>query len=332
MQHALRGVCQPLLYCDIDPYCRDVLASLMKRGRLPRAPVLDDVRDISGIMRTIRESGKQVDMIISTSSCKGFSNIGAARGLQHPETKLMLISLELIRRIRPPLVFMENVPGMLNTNDGKDFALLLQAMRAFGYSARWGIYSAAQLGAHHVRKRWYAVFRHRTKPLPAHMPEVALGARFDWQPGAAPRKHLLDSASVPDAHKRLSALGNAVVPECARFAFVELLTGIRQPLPLPPCRPLKLQLNSSLAPQRRPRGSKPLTSPRVRKFTLPRFPTPRAGNTGACTVMTERCIRDLGTVLKFWKVSRGKRHGTVANPRFVEWLMGFPRDWTKRQE
>lgn len=76
MQRALRG-----LYCAIDPFCRAVLESNMARGRLPRAPVLDDVCDAASIVRTVGR--RRVDLLIGTSSCKGFSVRGPRTGLKH---------------------------------------------------------------------------------------------------------------------------------------------------------------------------------------------------------------------------------------------------------
>ncbi|RYF04891.1 MAG: DNA cytosine methyltransferase, partial [Deltaproteobacteria bacterium] len=40
---ALRSISRPLLYCDIDPACRQVLEGRMRRGQLHRAPVGEDV-------------------------------------------------------------------------------------------------------------------------------------------------------------------------------------------------------------------------------------------------------------------------------------------------
>lgn len=72
------------------------------------------------------------------------------------------------------------------------------------------------------------------------------------------------------------------------------------------------------------------------------YPTPRRGNTHASTV-TERSLRDLPTILVYstktteYLEQRGyvipegdKRHNhLIANINYVEWMMGYRKDWTK---
>ena len=40
--HALRGIAEPVAYCDIEPNSRAVLEANMRRGNLPRAPIAHD--------------------------------------------------------------------------------------------------------------------------------------------------------------------------------------------------------------------------------------------------------------------------------------------------
>jgi DNA (cytosine-5)-methyltransferase 1 len=71
------------------------------------------------------------------------------------------------------------------------------------------------------------------------------------------------------------------------------------------------------------------------------YPTPRRGNTHAA-IVTERTIRDLPTILVHCDKSleymraagvepeEGQAHAmAIANINYVEWLMGFEKDWTK---
>jgi site-specific DNA-cytosine methylase len=44
--HAMRGIAVPLLYCDNDPKCLEVLDRLMKRRVIPHARVVTDVSHV----------------------------------------------------------------------------------------------------------------------------------------------------------------------------------------------------------------------------------------------------------------------------------------------
>ena len=45
--HALRGIAEPVAYCEIDDTCRIVLNKNMKAGTLPRAKIYNDVRNLT---------------------------------------------------------------------------------------------------------------------------------------------------------------------------------------------------------------------------------------------------------------------------------------------
>lgn len=237
----------------------------------------------------------------------------------------------MILALRPALVFMENVPGILTANDGKDFAWLERAMDRLGYDVRHALYAASDLGAPHVRRRWYALCFRRGGATARVPPGRQLLRPFDWSASKEPRAHLVGEPG-PDHKHRLRALGNAVVPDCARLAFLELLRGERlgAAIPRAPRRREIVLRPTIVSASPRARKNKKVSSPLVRgDLVVAHFPTPRAGNTGHCNVLTERCARDLGTAVRFWTGARGPRATGVINPQFVEYLMGFPRDWTK---
>lgn len=63
------------------------------------------------------------------------------------------------------------------------------------------------------------------------------------------------------------------------------------------------------------------------------YSTPRAGCPGACMVLTKRATMDLASQLRYDseyvdKYPDPKDRGSVTHPNFVEYLQGFPKDWT----
>lgn len=81
-----------------------------------------------------------------------------------------------------------------------------------------------------------------------------------------------------------------------------------------------------------------ITAPRIvanRHMRI--WPTPRASKPSHSNVLTMRTRRDLATAALFACSVRGKAQpkavkGQTVNPRFIEWLMGFPLGWTDVQQ
>ncbi len=69
--------------------------------------------------------------------------------------------IRLTREIRPRYIFLENVPAI--TLRGLDRILL--EFTALGYDCRWTIVSAAEMGACHIRERWFLLAHARSLGL-----------------------------------------------------------------------------------------------------------------------------------------------------------------------
>jgi len=50
---------------------------------------------------------------------------------------------------------------------------------------------------------------------------------------------------------------------------------------------------------------------------------------GAANVLTQRTVRDLPCQVRFERSTPDELRGGSVNPEFVEWLMGYPRGWTR---
>lgn len=218
ISYALSGIVRPIAYCEIDPFCQSVLQRNMQLNRLPRAPVFQDVRTL-----TRKNLGRsKVDIITAGFPCIGFSNLGNKQGFENPQSSLFSEVVRLVDELHPSFVFMENVPRILDLGM-KD--IIVEFTRR-GYDLSWCVCSAQQVGALHVRRRWFCL---------AYKPEKAVKASLsgltDYKPFANQWKRHATTApprmSIQDVklHKERDAtLGNAVVPDAVRQAFVHLFT------------------------------------------------------------------------------------------------------------
>jgi hypothetical protein len=60
-----------------------------------------------------------------------------------------------------------------------------------------------------------------------------------------------------------------------------------------------------------------------------RFTTPRHTNVTAGKHLTERALRDLPSQLRFERGTPDDVRAGQVNPEFVEFLMGYPINWTQ---
>jgi DNA (cytosine-5)-methyltransferase 1 len=103
---------------------------------------LPNLGDMTRITDEQLESHGPVDLLVGGTPCQSFSVAGLRRGLADPRGNLALVYLGLVDRIRPRWVVWENVPGVLSSNDGRDFGAFLGALAELGYGWAYRIMDA----------------------------------------------------------------------------------------------------------------------------------------------------------------------------------------------
>ncbi len=142
---ALRPWVRPVAYCEIDRVARAVLLTRMQSGDLPGAPIWDDVCSLT------RSHLPLVDIVYGGFPCQDISVAGNGVGLAGERSGLFFEIARLVGEIRPPFVFLENVPAIRSR--GAD--VVVGRLAELGYDCRWGVLSAFDVGAPHKRERWW---------------------------------------------------------------------------------------------------------------------------------------------------------------------------------
>lgn len=242
---ALCGYVQPVAYCELDPYARGVLLSRQSTGDLPCAPIWDDVQSLDG--RRL----PAIDIICGGFPCQDISVAGRGRGLEGGRSGLFFHILRLANETKAPFLFLENVPAIRTRGLGR----VLKELDNLGYDCRWGLLSAADVGANHKRQRWF-LLAHSESEQSRRVFESGIQANIgtgcdvadakcaglegNMQSEKQSSELCRESAGwwaaepnmgrvadgVPKRVDRLRALGNAVVPAQAREAF-ERLMGVK---------------------------------------------------------------------------------------------------------
>jgi DNA (cytosine-5)-methyltransferase 1 len=126
---------------EVDPFCRHVLAM-----HWPDVSRFGDVTTLTGAELA------PVDLIAGGFPCQPVSQIGARRAQDDAQWRWPEF-IRLIRVLRPRLVFLENVTGLL----GRGMGDVLGDLAESGYDAEWQCVSASALGAPHERDRVWIV-------------------------------------------------------------------------------------------------------------------------------------------------------------------------------
>jgi len=215
------------------------LVAKMEEGAMDAAPVFTDVKTFPyGKFRGL------VDILSGGFPCQPFSAAGKREGVEDPRHLFPYIR-DGIAECRPRLVFLENVEGIISskTADGDSvLKYVLGELEGLGYRATAGVFSAAEVGASHQRKRVFILgYTGSSEPsgLSSEQREKVSETRESsetmvWpsRPGE-PQQVFEEPRTQPKLGRttdgaasrvdRLRLLGNGVVPATAEKAFLTLI-------------------------------------------------------------------------------------------------------------
>ena len=94
------------------------------------------------------------DVIIGGPSCKPFSNANRhTRLADHPDSDLVVQYMRIVKKLRPKVFAMENVPEVLTACDGAYFDAIKDAAKEAGYELTSKIVQDNKVGGYTTRKR-----------------------------------------------------------------------------------------------------------------------------------------------------------------------------------
>ena len=132
-------------YVEREGFATANLAAKIEAGELAKAPIHTDVKTFPyEIFRGL------VDVMLAGYPCQPFSSAGKRKGEDDPRHLWPHIADGIVA-CRPSAVFFENVQGHV-TLGLRD---VLHDLGRMGYRTTWGLFSAAEVGAPHQRKRVY---------------------------------------------------------------------------------------------------------------------------------------------------------------------------------
>lgn len=138
-----------------EPFCLAVL-----KTKFPHAEKFEDVR-LCG-----RANLRTVDVISGGFPCQDLSVAGKRAGLGGARSGLFWEVVRILGELRPAWFVLENVPGLFSSGEGRDFAIVLNALDELGYGLAWRVLNSQFFGVAQRRRRVFIVGRFG-KPCPA---------------------------------------------------------------------------------------------------------------------------------------------------------------------
>ena len=243
-----RAGIETVLQAEQDPWCLEVLAR-----HWPQTERVTDVRDVSkertsavigrmGVVgagrsgehsERLRRGGREehdvgVDLIYGGFPCQDVSVAGKRAGLGGERSGLWFEFERILSELRPRWAVIENVPGLLSSNKGRDFAVIIDGLEDLGYSVGWAVLDAQHFGVPQRRRRVFIVAG-ATRRSVEQVLSLCESCGGNPAPSAAPRARIADTpesgiaralGGVGGGQDYSSSKGTLVVPDTDRMTFI----------------------------------------------------------------------------------------------------------------
>jgi DNA (cytosine-5)-methyltransferase 1 len=120
-------------------------------------PNVPNFGDMTKFNEWKNDESTAINVLVGGTPCQSFSVAGLRKGLDDPRGNLMLTYLAIARKYKPKWLVWENVPGVLSSNGGNDFASLLRGMGELGYGFAYRVLDAQYFGVAQRRRRVFVI-------------------------------------------------------------------------------------------------------------------------------------------------------------------------------
>ena len=136
----------PVGFAEIEPFPCELL-----KQKYP------NVKNYGDIKQYEKWNIGKFDILVGGTPCQSFSIAGKRGGTDDIRGRLMYSYLDIVEKYKPQWVIWENVPGVLFSNSGYDFASFLAELEECGYGWAYRVLDAQYFGVPQRRRRVFVV-------------------------------------------------------------------------------------------------------------------------------------------------------------------------------
>ena len=140
-------------FSEIDKYACELLAR-----KFPSIKNYGNARDIDP------KKLPNFDMLCGGFPCQAFSIAGKRKGFEDTRGTLFFEIARILKVKKPKVVFLENVKGLLNHDEGNTFTTILKTLSELGYDVQWMVLNSKFFGVPQNRERIFIIGNLREKP------------------------------------------------------------------------------------------------------------------------------------------------------------------------
>jgi DNA (cytosine-5)-methyltransferase 1 len=133
---------------EIDDKARGVL-----KHRFPDVALFNDVREVTANDFLAAGFNPERGILTAGFPCQDVSLAGKRAGLAGSRTGLFWEIIRIAEELKPKWFLLENVPGLLNSNGGRDMGTVVRALAELGYGVGWRVLDAQHFGVPQRRRR-----------------------------------------------------------------------------------------------------------------------------------------------------------------------------------
>ena len=312
--YGLKSISNVVAYCEKSSDCQAVLSRNMSLGRISKGKIFGDVQKLQ-----VKDLPRNITMITGGFPCQDISAANPhGKGIQGERSGLVMHIFRLLKDMPTVThVILENSPRI----KVKGLDKLVELFGHLGFSCKWTTVACTEVGIPMLRQRWFclATRNNAIKTTNAKTLKPLKLTPHNWNVEPVNRLILKGPDYFKNLH-RLQMLGNAVVPQCLQRAVNHLMFGVDTGAN-PPDVDIELHLYGG------------------KRFKSTRWPSPttvwqpclndKAFGSRCRRMLVTQMFYDARTKMQVPdSLAKHMSHIYVANPRWVEWLMGFPEDHT----
>ena len=160
-------------FCEIDKFARASYKAIHDtKGEI-------ELHDITAVSDEFIRGIGRVDIICGGFPCQAFSIAGNRRGFEDTRGTLFFEIARFASILRPKYLFLENVKGILNHENGITFETIISTLDELGYNVEWQLLNSKDFGVPQNRERVFIIGHLRGERTRRIFPLSSTGRQVD---------------------------------------------------------------------------------------------------------------------------------------------------------